>query len=72
MKGAYSIGNKFLDTSEIIEWLNKPGDKLVFSNIPRGKKENMAFLIETTGAKQRLVDDCGAWAPKPKSVLHQY
>ncbi len=73
-----TIEDKFLSPEEVLALMHthRPSGK----NIPRGIKENVAFVLENennltrkdNGKRACYVDDCGAWSRKGSAKTHHY
>jgi hypothetical protein len=73
-----TIEDKFLSPEEVLALMHthRPSGK----NIPRGIKENVAFVLENennltrkeNGKRACYVDDCGAWSRNGSAKTHHY
>ncbi len=73
-----TIEDMFLSPEEVLALMHthRPSGK----NIPRGIKENVAFVLENennltrkdNGKRACYVDDCGAWSRKGSATTHHY
>lgn len=73
-----SVEDKFLDPQDVLTLLltHRPTGK----SIPRGIKENVAFVLENennlirkaNGNRACYVDDCGAWSSTGSCKTHHY